>query len=254
MAAPQSAFVRHTTHALFAVSQRGLSVPEHCASVVQPGTQTSRFGSQIGVEPLQSPFARHCTHLPVDRHTDADAGQSADVAHCSHVRVSALHRGAAPEQSESLAHPSHAPVVWSHLDAMMGHAAPPCVHDGPQVCVPGQHAGCPAPQSAFERQATHAPTVVSQNFALLGQSPSARHSTQPSVGLHLAPDPQALVLAQTFPGGMPLPLFELHAPKSATKAEARRAMEERISRRTRARKRAPRQPRGDRRRAVAKMR
>ena len=61
---PQSALTPHSTQPAVAVLQTGV-VPEHCASLVHPETQTNRPGSQIGLATPQSPLLRHCTQVLV---------------------------------------------------------------------------------------------------------------------------------------------------------------------------------------------
>ena len=208
----QSAAVRHWTQWSSLVLQRGVAVGQ-LASVVHPATHVRRFGWQTGVVPLQSLFSRHSAHSPSGRHRGDDAGQSVFTAHVTHVNVVTLQMGVFPEQSAFVRHVSHAPVDESQYGAITGRhpVAPGAEHDAWQAWSPGQHAGALVPQSPLFRQATHPP--LTQNFVASPQSVSARHSTQPAFGSHLAG--HAVAFAQTLP--TPMPLFELlHAPTSAT--------------------------------------
>jgi hypothetical protein len=230
LAAGQSTFVTHSTQVDRAVSHLGVA-PEQFASVVQPGTHPSKVGWHTGVAPPQSLFPRHSTQRPSLTQWGADAGQSVDAPHWTHVRLVLLHTARGDAQSALVRQPKHAPEAESQYGAMTGGhpAAPGAEHEARHWWPPGQHAGALAPQSPLLRHATQAPDR--QNLVAPPQSESTRQSTQPSVGSHLAFAPHALALAQTLPAGMPFELFELHAaattrPKVNATA-ARLASEER---------------------------
>ena len=82
-AAPQSAPVLHWTHALRVTLQRGKGAAQ-VASLVHPARHFSSCTSQMGVEPPQSAFDKHCAQRPVAKHVGAEAGQSLLTAHCTH--------------------------------------------------------------------------------------------------------------------------------------------------------------------------
>lgn len=82
----------------------------------------------------------------------------------------------------------------------------------------GKHEGAPVPQSAFERQLSHLPTM--QNFFAPPHCASLVQSTQPSVGSQ-AWAPQALV-AQTPPPG-PMPTESVPPQAKARKRAEREA-------------------------------
>jgi hypothetical protein len=212
--AGQSAGLKHCTHCDLDVLHRGLS-PLQLASEVHPAMHTRVRDEHTGREPVQSELFRHWRHRPATQR-GAEAAQSVLEAHCTQTCESVLHAGNAWLQSELLRHDSHAPVVVSQYCATNGHPeAPAALHEAWHWWSPGQHAGALAPQSALERQATHAP--VWQNLVPPPQSPSLTHSTQPRDGSHLALPPQAFALAHTLPAGTaPLLLEPPHAPASAT--------------------------------------
>jgi hypothetical protein len=129
----QSATPMHWTQTARATLQCGDGATQP-ASEVHPALQRSSSGSQIGVDPPQSVLDRHCAQRPVDKQRGADAGQSADDAHATHVAVVALQNGSGAAQSVLLAHCSHAPVMALHCAASRGHAAAPGTeHDAWQL-------------------------------------------------------------------------------------------------------------------------
>jgi hypothetical protein len=72
------------------------------------------------------------------------------------------------------------------VEAFIGQP-PDAVHAAWHWWSPGQHEGCAAGQSEFDRHAPHRPIATTQSGVGCEQPPLLVQSTQPSVGLHCWP-------------------------------------------------------------------
>jgi hypothetical protein len=153
------------------------------------------IGSQMGLMPAQSPFARQPTHLlVVVLHWAVTPPQVVLLMHSTHVAVGTSHAGVAPPQNEvSVAeHCPHAPLP-RQTGAVEGHS--PSLAHSRQVFVPVSHVGFVPEQLVFDRQPTHTrgDAVVRQYGVAPPQSESCAHpSTVMGVGGEPGPPPLPL--------------------------------------------------------------
>jgi hypothetical protein len=171
----------------------------------------------MGVDPPQSAFERHWAQRPLARHLGADAGQSLGAAHSTHAPVVALQIARGLAQSVFALHATQAPVAVSQSFVSPAQLVP-AVHEPSHLCVPGQHEGAEAPQSALVRHASHSPRM--QNFDDPPLWASEVQSTQPSAASHDLPVPQ-VAAPQTPDPDPPLstaPLLPPHEAASVTMA------------------------------------
>ena len=154
----QSAFDKHSTHWLFVRLHFMAPASVHEVSLRHPVPHVWLPVWQTGpaAEVAQSLLVLHATQLlVVVSQTGVEVpAQSALLKHSTHRRVVGSHCLSETGQSvPPTRQPTHAPEVVSQIGRLDrgSHAVPPStVHDGPHVCVAGEHTGVvPEPQSAL---------------------------------------------------------------------------------------------------------